>query len=157
MCLLRPPCGGPGSALHPSSQLGLSGLWQLGESWQILLRKTTLQFLTAQLICSAKSSKMDCHKAGVAVRISIRITSVMERPCRVRPIICVIDFSYQGKRGGRWPARAPETGAGWGQMARDGHVRPGSRSPWLLRGPVGWLDIQGQAQQWELSLSHVQK
>lgn len=47
---------------------------------------------------------MDCHKAWVAVCISIRIMYVMKKPCCIHPIICVIDFSYRLKRRGRWPA-----------------------------------------------------
>lgn len=37
---------------------------------------------------------MDCHKAGVAACISIRIMSAMKKPCHIHAIICIIDFRY---------------------------------------------------------------
>lgn len=43
---------------------------------------------------------MDCRKAGVAVCMSIRIMSVMKKPCHIHPIICIIDFGYRLQRRG---------------------------------------------------------
>lgn len=78
--------------------------------------KHLLQWLTAQLICSAKYSKMDRHKAWVAICISIRIMYVMKKPCRVRPIVCVNDFSFHQKGGADGQLGVPETSTGWDLM-----------------------------------------
>lgn len=52
-----------------------------------------------------------------------------------------------GSRGQRWLDRH---GQGWTCV-------PATRSLWLLCSTVGWLDIQGQTQQWEHDLPHSQK
>lgn len=65
---------------------------------------------------------MDCRKAGVAACISIRIMSVMRKPCHIHAIICIIDFSYWLRRRG-W--------AGAGGTALDSQDPP-------------WLDLTRQ-------------
>lgn len=100
----------------PLSQLRLC--WALA-IWRELAHSAEenhlLRWFTAQLICSAKYSKMDCHKAWVAVCISIRIMYVMKKPCRFCPIVCVNDFSSHKKGGADGQLGVSETSTGWDQ------------------------------------------
>lgn len=81
---------------------------------------------------------MDCHKAQVAVCISIRIMYVRKKPSQVHPVTCVTDSSHRLRRKGRWPALGS-----WGQPWL-GSTRPGlgmrTRGLWLLhsKGGMGW-------------------
>lgn len=97
----------------PLSQLRLG--WALAV-WRELAHSAEenrlLRWPTAQLICLVKYSKMDRHKAWVAVCISIRTMYVTKKPCRVRPIVCVNDFSDHQKGGADGQLGVPETSTG---------------------------------------------